>query len=43
MRKPLKLSFEQLVSENKRKLLEDKEALERIEQRLEERYLSNSN
>ncbi|MEB1809486.1 MAG: FbpB family small basic protein [Bacillaceae bacterium] len=37
MRKIRKLSFEELVQENKRQLMNDKEALERIEERWEQK------
>ncbi|MGP7815890.1 FbpB family small basic protein [Niallia sp. 01092] len=37
MRKPRKRSFQELVSENKLQLLKDKDAIEKIEERLEER------
>ncbi|MFC0274068.1 FbpB family small basic protein [Metabacillus herbersteinensis] len=37
MRKTRKRSFEELVLENKKELLEDKEALNRIEERMEQR------
>ncbi|MFC5713231.1 FbpB family small basic protein [Thalassorhabdus alkalitolerans] len=37
MRKPLRHTFEELVAENKRELLEDMSALDKIEERLEER------
>lgn len=35
MRRIRKVSFEELVSENKKKLLSDKEELKRIEERIE--------
>ncbi|RBW70684.1 FbpB family small basic protein [Bacillus taeanensis] len=38
MRKPIRIGFKQLVLENKKKLLEDDKALERIEKRIEERH-----
>ncbi|WP_216827845.1 FbpB family small basic protein [Alkalihalobacterium elongatum] len=37
MRRVRKLSFEELVQENKRQLLSDKEALEKLEERWEQR------
>ncbi|WP_096199619.1 FbpB family small basic protein [Bacillus sp. FJAT-45350] len=37
MRRVRKLTFEELVKENKKQLMNDKEALERIEVRWEER------
>jgi hypothetical protein len=42
MRKPRKRSFEELVLENKRQLLKDREAMDRIEERLEERRLGKA-
>jgi hypothetical protein len=39
MRKNKKKSFDELVSENKQQLLQDQEALERIEERWEQRIL----
>ncbi|MBA4538576.1 FbpB family small basic protein [Bacillus aquiflavi] len=39
MRKPRKRSFAELVLENKRQLLKDREALEKIEERIEEKRL----
>jgi hypothetical protein len=39
MRKSRKRSFEELVLENKEQLLKDQEALERIEERWEQRML----
>ncbi|MBA2870407.1 hypothetical protein HNQ85_000665 [Anoxybacillus calidus] len=39
MRKIRKLTLEELISENKRQLLNDREAMERIEEKLEERIL----
>ncbi|MBY0120523.1 FbpB family small basic protein [Bacillus sp. S/N-304-OC-R1] len=39
MRKPRKRSFAELVLENKRQILKDQEAMERIEERLEEKRL----
>jgi hypothetical protein len=41
MRKNKKKSFDELVLENKRQLLQDQEALERIEERWEQRILKN--
>lgn len=41
MKRIKKFSFEELVEENKRQLLNDKEALERIEERWEQK-VSNS-
>lgn len=43
MRRPLKRSFAELVLENKRELLKDEEAMERIEARLEEKRLAKTN
>lgn len=42
MRKPRKRSFAELVSENKRQLLKDQAALEKIEERLEKKHLSKA-
>ncbi|KAB7671113.1 FbpB family small basic protein [Bacillus sp. B1-b2] len=39
MRKPRKRSFQELVMENKMQLLKDREAIERIEERLENKHL----
>lgn len=39
MRKPRKRSFQELVSENRLQLLRDREALEKIEERLEKKHL----
>jgi hypothetical protein len=39
MRKIRKLTLEELILENKRQLLNDREAMERIEEKLEERML----
>ncbi|WP_066369049.1 FbpB family small basic protein [Neobacillus fumarioli] len=42
MRKPRKRTFQELVSENKLQLLKDRDAMERIEQRLEEKRLGKA-
>lgn len=42
MRKPRKRTFQELVSENKLQLLKDRAAMERIEQRLEEKRLGKA-
>lgn len=42
MRKLRKLSFAELVLENKRELMQDQEALERIERRLEQKHLGKA-
>jgi hypothetical protein len=42
MRKIRKRSFEELVHENKQQLLKDREALEKIESRLEQRMLNKA-
>jgi hypothetical protein len=42
MRKPRKRSFAELVSENKRQLLSDRSAMEKIETRLEEKRLEKA-
>jgi hypothetical protein len=39
MRKTRKITLEELILENKRKLLNDREAMEKIEEKLEERIL----
>jgi hypothetical protein len=39
MRKIKKLTFEELVQENKRELLKDSEAINRLEERVEQRLL----
>lgn len=38
MRRTRRKSFEELVNENKRQLLSDRDAIERIEEKLEKRY-----
>jgi hypothetical protein len=42
MRKPRKRSFAELVLENKRQLLKDRDAIEKIEERLEEKRLGRA-
>ncbi|EIJ77984.1 hypothetical protein PB1_10459 [Bacillus methanolicus PB1] len=42
MRKPRKRSFAELVSENKQQLLNDRDALEKIEERLEQKILGKA-
>ena len=42
MRKPRKRSFAELVSENKRQLLSDRVAMEKIEMKLEEKRLEKA-
>lgn len=42
MRKPRKRSFAELVSENKTQLLKDRAALEKIEERIEEKRLGKA-
>lgn len=42
MRKPRKRSFSELVLENKRQLMQDQEALEKIEERLEKKRLGQA-
>ncbi|PLR78577.1 FbpB family small basic protein [Bacillus sp. V3-13] len=42
MRKPRKRSFSELVSENKRQLLNDRDAIEKIEARLEQKRLEKA-
>lgn len=41
MRRTRKISFEELVKENKDMLLKDKKELEKIERRLEEKHLKD--
>lgn len=41
MRRTRKISFEELVKENKDLLLKDKKELEKIERRLEEKHLKH--
>ena len=38
MRRSRRKSFEELVNENKQQLLSDREAIDRIEERIEKRY-----
>ena len=38
MRKTIKLSFEQLVLENKKELMKNEAAMKKIEQRIEEKH-----
>lgn len=38
MRRNRRKTFEELVKENKRQLLSDRDAIERIEERIEKRY-----
>ncbi len=42
MKKRRKISFEELVSENKTELMKDHDALERIEDKLEKRHLQKA-
>ncbi|AIE59930.1 FbpB family small basic protein [Bacillus methanolicus] len=42
MRKPRKRTFKELVSENKQQLLNDRDALEKIEERLEQKMLGKA-
>jgi hypothetical protein len=42
MRKPRKRSFAELVSENKNQLMKDHAAMEKIEQRLEQKRLGKA-
>ncbi|SFA89021.1 Fur-regulated basic protein B [Bacillus sp. cl95] len=42
MRKPRKRSFAELVLENKRQLLKDQAAMDKIEERLEEKRLGRA-
>ncbi|MGG3017720.1 FbpB family small basic protein [Geobacillus stearothermophilus] len=42
MRRSRKMALQELISENKRQLLSDREALEKIEKKLEERMLKKA-
>jgi hypothetical protein len=42
MRKPRKRSFEELVLENKRQILSDRDAMEKLEAKLEQKRLSKA-
>ncbi|MBB3869973.1 FbpB family small basic protein [Geobacillus sp. NFOSA3] len=42
MRKTRKMTFQELIMENKRQLLNDREAMEKIEKKLEERMLKKA-
>ena len=42
MRKPRKRSFSELVNENKLQLLRDQSAIEKIEERIEQKHLSKA-
>ncbi|AEH47706.1 FbpB family small basic protein [Parageobacillus thermoglucosidasius] len=42
MRKTRKVTFRELIMENKRQLLNDREAMEKIEKKLEERMLKKA-
>lgn len=42
MRRPRKRSFTELVLENKQQLLQDEQALAKIEERLEKRHLEKA-
>lgn len=42
MRKPRKRSFQELVTENKLQLLKDREAIEKIEERIEKKHLKKA-
>lgn len=42
MRKPRKLSFAELVTENKIQLMKDRDAMDKIEERLEEKRLGKA-
>jgi hypothetical protein len=39
MRRTRKITFQELIMENKRQLLNDREAMEKLEKKLEERML----
>jgi hypothetical protein len=42
MRRTRKITFQELIMENKRQLLNDREAMEKIERKLEERMLKKA-
>ncbi|MFC4183994.1 FbpB family small basic protein [Saccharococcus thermophilus] len=42
MRRTRKMTFQELLMENKRQLLNDREAMEKIEKKLEERMLKKA-
>ncbi|MBS4207418.1 FbpB family small basic protein [Bacillus sp. FJAT-50079] len=42
MRRPGRKSFSELIQENKQALLNDAEAMERIEEKLEEKHKGNA-
>ncbi|BDG47046.1 MULTISPECIES: FbpB family small basic protein [Parageobacillus] len=42
MRRTRKVTFQELIMENKRQLLNDREAMEKIEKKLEERMLKKA-
>jgi hypothetical protein len=42
MRKPRKRSFEELVLENKRDIMNDRDAMEKLEAKLEQKRLSKA-
>jgi hypothetical protein len=42
MRRTRKMTFQELMLENKRQLLNDREAMEKIEKKLEERMLKKA-
>ncbi|KYD15807.1 hypothetical protein B4119_2235 [Parageobacillus caldoxylosilyticus] len=42
MRRTRKITFQELIMENKRQLLNDREAMEKIEKKLEERMLKKA-
>ncbi|ARP42542.1 MULTISPECIES: FbpB family small basic protein [Geobacillus] len=42
MKRSRKMTLQELISENKRQLLNDREALEKIEKKLEERMLKKA-
>jgi hypothetical protein len=42
MRRTRKMTFQELMMENKRQLLNDREAMEKIEKKLEERMLKKA-
>lgn len=42
MRRTRKVTFQELIMENKRQLMNDREAMEKIEKKLEERMLKKA-
>lgn len=42
MRRPRKRSFSELIQENKQALLKDREAMEKLEEKLEQKHLQKA-